>query len=127
MIIPFILEKALSLYEDKEAVVCGKKRLTYGQFGDRVYRLANFLRSKGIGKGDCVAILHQNSHEYLESYFAAAQLGAVLNPLNFRLSPKELVFILKDSGATLLIAAQRFHESVRSIVTTQVFRPKTEG
>lgn len=115
MIIPFILEKALSLYEDKEAVVCGEKRFTYRQFGDRVYRLANFLQSKGIGKGDCVAILHQNSHEFLEGYFAAAQLGAIFNPLNFRLSPQELAFILKDSGASLLIAAQRFHEPVRSI------------
>jgi acyl-CoA synthetase (AMP-forming)/AMP-acid ligase II len=112
MNIPFILEKALSLYADKEAVVCGEKRFTYRQFADRIYGLTHFLGSNGVGKGDCVAILHQNSHEFLESYFAVAQLGAILNPLNFRLSPKELAFILKDSGAFLLIASRRFGENV---------------
>jgi fatty-acyl-CoA synthase len=115
MNIPFILEKALSLYADKEAVVCGGARFTYKQFAERVYRLAHFLRSKGVGQGDCVAILHQNGHEFLESYFAAAQLGAILNPLNFRLSPRELAFILQDSGAILLIASDRFVESVETL------------
>jgi acyl-CoA synthetase (AMP-forming)/AMP-acid ligase II len=116
MNIPFILEKALSLYADKEAVVCGEARFTYRQFADRVYRLANFLRSRGVGQGDCVAILHQNSHEFLESYFATAQLGAILNPLNFRLSPNELAFILRNSGASLLIASDRFVQSVEPIL-----------
>ena len=116
MNIPFILEKALSLYADKEAVVNGDKRFTYEAFAKRVYRLSDFLRSEGIGQHDCVAILHQNSHEFLETYFAIALLGAVLNPLNFRLSPKELTFILKDSGASVLIASERFAQSVDSMM-----------
>jgi fatty-acyl-CoA synthase len=116
MIIPFILEKALSLYADKEAVVNGDKRFTYEVFAERVYRLSHFLRSEGVGQHDCVAILHQNSHEFLEAYFATALLGAVLNPLNFRLSPKELISILKDSGASVLIASERFAQSVDSIM-----------
>jgi acyl-CoA synthetase (AMP-forming)/AMP-acid ligase II len=115
MNIPFILDKALSLYAQKEAVVCGQARFTYKQLADRVYRLANFLRSRGVGQGDCVAILHQNSHEFLETYFATAQLGAILNPLNFRLSPGELAFILQDSEACLLISSERFSESVESL------------
>jgi fatty-acyl-CoA synthase len=116
MNIPFILKKALSLYADKEAVVNGDKRFTYEAFAERVYRLSHFLRSEGIGQHDCVAILHQNSHEFLEAYFATALLGAVLNPLNFRLSPKELAFILKDSGASVLIASERFAQSVDSLM-----------
>ena len=115
MIIPFILEKAVSLYADKEAVVCNEKRFTYQQFADRIYCLANFLRSAGIGRGDCIAILHPNGHEFLESYFAVAQLGAILNPLNVRLSPKELAFILKDSGASVLIASRRFGKNIESL------------
>ncbi len=118
MNIPFILEKALSLYAEKEAVVCGEARFTYKQFADRVYRLANFLRSRGVGQGDCVAILHQNSHEFLESYFATAQVGAILNPLNYRLSPNDLAFILRDSGAKLLIASDRFVRSVEPLFET---------
>jgi fatty-acyl-CoA synthase len=116
MNISFILEKALSLYADKEGVVCGDKRFTYKAFAERVYRLSNFLRSLGVGKDDCVAVLHQNSHEFLETYFAAAQLGAVLNPLNVRLSSKELAFILKDAGASVLIASERFAESVEALM-----------
>lgn len=115
MNIPFILEKALSLYAEKEAVVCSQKRFTYRQLADRTYRLAHFLKATGIDKGDCVAILHQNSHQFIEAYFAVAQLGAILNPLNIRLSPGELSFILKDSGATLLIASRRYAEKVAAI------------
>jgi len=116
MIIPFVLEKALSLYADKEAVVCNDERFTYRQFADRAYCLANYLKGLGIGKGDCIGILHQNSHYFLEAYFAAAQLGAILNPLNIRLSPGELSFILKDSGATQLIASRRFVHEVNALM-----------
>jgi fatty-acyl-CoA synthase len=119
MIIPLILEKTVSLYADREAVVCGGKRFSYGQFAGRVYRLANSLRALNTVKGDRVAILHQNSHEYLESYFALAQLGAILVPLNFRLSPGELSFILKDCGAEILIASDRFGEKVEAILETE--------
>ncbi|MBN1848555.1 MAG: long-chain-fatty-acid--CoA ligase [Deltaproteobacteria bacterium] len=115
MNIPFILEKAVNLYGDKEAIVSGKKRFTYGAFGDRVFRLANYLAKCGIGKGDTVSILHRNSHEYMEAYFAVGQLGAILNPLNYRLSPKELAFILKDSRARLLISEKSFQEQVVSL------------
>jgi len=115
MNIPFILEKAISLYENKEGVVSEDKRFTYGQFAERVFRLANLFREMGVGQGDCIAILHQNSHEFLETYFAAAQIGAILNPLNFRLSPAELAFILKDSGASVLIVASRFSDTVAAL------------
>ena len=112
MNIPFILEKALSLYESKEAVVSGPLRFTYGKFASRVYKLANALKKRGISKGDRVAILHNNSHEFLECYFAAAQIGAIVNPLNFRLSAAELAYIIKDSGALVLICAPQFAASL---------------
>ena len=116
MIIPFILQKALQLYPDKEAVVSGSQRFSYREFTGRIQRLAGFLKKEGIGKGDGIAILHQNSHEYLETYFAAALIGAVLNPLNFRLSPKELAYIVSDSGAKILISASRFQEPVSALM-----------
>lgn len=120
MNIPFILEKAVSLYAQKEAIVSGGKRFTYGEFAERVYKLSNFLLSIGLKKGDCVAILHENSHQFLEAYFSTAQVGAILNPLNFRLSPKELAFILKDSGAVALIASRHFASSVNSLGNFQI-------
>jgi fatty-acyl-CoA synthase len=113
--IPFILEKAVSVYAQKEAIVARGRRFTYGEFACRVYKLANFLGSVGIKKGDCVAILHENSHEFLESYFSTAQLGAIINPLNIRLSAGELALILKDSGAVILVASRRFSSTVNSL------------
>lgn len=115
MDIPFILDKALSLYEGKEAVVSGEKRFTYGEFAKRCYQLARFLYNSGIRRGDCVAIVHPNSHEFLEAYFSVALLGAILNPLNFRLSPSEICYILNDSGAAHMIAAPRFVSLVEEI------------
>jgi len=120
MNIPFVLEKAVSLYAEKEAVVSGEERFSYREFSERVNKLANLLRGMGIKKRSCVAILHQNSHEFLEAYFSAAQLGAILNPLNIRLSPQEIAFILKDSGAEVLIASRRFAGSVNSLGDLEV-------
>ena len=135
MNINFILEKALSLYPEKEAVVCREHRFTYRQFGARVHSLARFLNSSGVRRGDRVAILHENSHEFLEAYFAAAQIGASLNPLNVRLRPLELAPILRDAGATHLIASRQFDAEVESIIamdtglTTIIWtgRVKAEG
>jgi len=112
MNISFILEKALNLHPEKESILCGDVRLTYRSFAGRVFALARFLRSLGLTEGDRIAILHNNGHEYLETYFAAAWSGMVLTPLNFRLSPRETAFILQDAGARILIAAPRFREPV---------------
>ncbi len=103
------------MYKDKEAIVCSGKRFTYGQFGQRVFRLGRLLKGLGIKEKDRIAILHRNMHPYLEVYFAAAQLGAVVNPLNYRLSSNELDFILKDSGAKVLISEGRFQETVKGL------------
>ena len=115
MNIPFILKKALSLYAAKEAVVCGQKRFTYRQLADRVHRLSCFLKTTGVDKGDRVAILHQNNHQFIETYFAVAHMGAILVPLNIRLSPRELSFILEDSGAALLISSRRFGPQITAL------------
>jgi len=99
-----LLLRARLLYPGAEAVVDGPLRLDYAALGARVDRFAAFLLAEGVEVGDRVAALLPNGLSYLEAYFAAAGLGAVLVPLNFRLSPAELVFILGDSGATRLIA-----------------------
>jgi len=115
MLIGNILQRALRLYPNKDAIVSGENRFSYAQFGERVNRLAHHLLSSGLAKGDCVAILHHNSHEFLEAYFAASMIGAILNPLNIRLSSGELSSILNDSKATLLIAAGRFRDKVEDL------------
>ncbi len=110
-----LLPKAVRLYPDREAVVCGGLRMTYQDFAARVWQLARGLSSLGIEKGDRVAILLENSHEYLETYFAAAHLGIILVSLNYRLAPKELSEILKDSGSRMLIAQGTFHDKAKGL------------
>ena len=110
------LYKVSRLYPDKIGVVCGEDRFTYREFVTRVYQLAEVLSNKGITKGDRVAIIHQNCHYFLEAYYAAAFLGVILCPLNYRLSARELVFILKDTGAKAMIARPQFSQLVQESV-----------
>ena len=110
-----LLPKAVRLYPEKEAVVCGELRMTYVDFAARVWRLAWGLRELGIHKGDRVAVLHENSHEYLEAYFAAAHLGIILVSLNYRLAKKELEGILNDSESRVLISQGVFYEKAKKL------------
>jgi len=111
-----LLERVNRLYPEKTGVVCGEHRFAYGDFVQRVYRLAAGLQREGIGKGDRLAICHQNCHYFLEAYFAAAVTGAILCPLNYRLSPREIAFILEDTGAVALIGQPRFFPVIKEAI-----------
>ncbi len=89
--------------------------MTYEQFSQRVFRLAHFLKAQGLGPGDRLAILHYNCHIFLETYYASVLIGAILVPLNYRLSSNEIDFILKDSGTNLLIAHSDFFPKIESL------------
>ena len=107
MIVPLseydFFKRALVVHADKEAIVSGDLRLTYRQFGERVYRWANLMRSLGVEKGDRVAVLMPNSHRLLEAFFGAPLLGIILMPLNFRLVADDFDYILNHGGAKVLI------------------------
>ncbi len=107
------LYKVSRLYPDKIGVICGEDRFTYREFAARVHQLAQVLSGQGISRGDRVAIIHKNCHYFLEAYYAAALLGVILCPINYRLSARELVFILKDTGAKAIIAQPQFSQLVQ--------------
>jgi len=102
------LRYAAEQYPDKLAVVCDDHRLTYAQFADRVSRLAGALRAAGVKPGDRVAFLSTNCHRLLEAYYGVLEAGAVLLPLNIRLAPDELAYILNDAGAGILFLEKQF-------------------
>lgn len=87
------------------------RRLSYRALNQRSNRVANALLAAGVQKGDRVAILMMNGAEFIETFFAVAKIGAVNVPLNWRLVPDELEFILKDSGSTVLIYSGEFAAS----------------
>ena len=97
------LTESERLHASKEAVVCKGERLTYQRLGERVRRAAAALSALGVVKGDRVAYLGLNCHRLVELYYAVPGLGAILSPLNVRLTQPELEFILGDLGAKLLI------------------------
>ena len=85
-----------------------RRRFTFREWNGRSNRTAGALRAQGVRQGDRVALLQMNSVEYIESFFALAKIGAVCVPLNWRLVPDELGFILRDSGATTLLFGGEF-------------------
>ena len=82
MLLAETLKKAYQFFPQKQAIVCGGRRWTYGEFCGRLCRFAQFLKEAGIEKGDRVAILHPNCHCFLEVYYAIALRGAAVMPAN---------------------------------------------
>jgi fatty-acyl-CoA synthase len=106
------LTKAVKLFPEKYAIVCGQKKWTYQEFYDRISRLSHCLKDFRIEKDDKVAILHPNCHTFLEAYYAIPQVGAISVPINYRLSPREIAFILQDSESKILIADSMFKDQM---------------
>jgi len=94
---------ALDRFADKVGFHDGDYHGTFAQHGDRVLRLADALgRQLGVARGDRFAVLGVNGHRYLELYHAGFLGAGIVNPLNLRLAPKELAFILNDSGTRVV-------------------------
>ncbi len=102
------LRYAEQQYPEAAGVVCGDERFTYRQFAERARRLAGMLRAAGVAPGERVAFLSTNCHRLLEAYYGVLAAGAVLLPLNYRLSPAELAYILNDAEASLLFLEPDF-------------------
>ncbi len=96
------LRRAADLFAGKEGVVCGSRRFCYGEFSRRSGQLGRALVSLGLLPGERVALLSYNCHRLLEAYYGVLEAGGILLPLNIRLAPPELEFILNDSGARFL-------------------------
>jgi len=115
MVLTETLAKALKLFPQKRAIVCGNKHWTYQEFCSRIHQLSRCLKGFGLKKDDKVAILHPNCHTFLEAYYAIPQIGAISVPINTRLSPREIAFILQDSESKVLIADVMFKNQLDPI------------
>ena len=102
------LRYAREQFPDKVGVVCGEQRFTYAQFAERAHRLAGALIAGGAKPGDRVAFLSTNCHRLLEAYYGVLEAGCILLPLNIRLAPQELAFVLNDSQAKFLFVEPMF-------------------
>jgi fatty-acyl-CoA synthase len=124
------LRHAERQYPGRTAIVCGQRRFSYEQFGKQVGLLAGALLEAGIKSGDRVAYLGVNSHRLMEAYYGVLEAGAILLPLNIRLAPAELIYVLNDAGATVLFIEQPFIplvDSFRESLSTVKMFVQLEG
>jgi len=112
------LRYAREQFPDKTGLVCGKQRFTYAQFAERADRLAGALLAAGAKPGDRIAFLSANCHRLLEAYYGVLEAGCILVPLNIRLGPQELAFVLNDAEARFLFVESAFIPLVESFRTT---------
>ncbi|SDF33778.1 fatty-acyl-CoA synthase [Blastococcus fimeti] len=107
---------------------------SYGELDQRVTRLARALRERGVGPGDRVAVLALNGMETWETYLAGVRLGAIVVPVNFRLVPDEVAYVLTDSGAVALVVdaalapvAEKARQLAPSVTSTLVIGEEYEA
>ena len=113
------LEKKAALHPDDTAVFepYNLKKYTYRALSHRSNKLSNVLASAGIAKGDRICCLTANSVEYIDLFMAAARLGAILCPLNYRLAPVEMVRITRDSKPKAFVFDGEFDAAGKEIVS----------
>ena len=99
------LQRRLHKSGNHPATIFNDQVTTYAELAERSSRLASIFSEWGVAKGSRVAYLGENHPSFLECFFAATQLGAMLVPLNTRLAPPEINFALTDSGSTILMVS----------------------
>jgi fatty-acyl-CoA synthase len=113
--------RARRLYADRELLVDGPVRYSYSQFFDRCDRWSTVLQTFGIAPGDRVASIAPNTHAHLEFFYAVPQIGAVVVPINYRLTADDFVYIINHSGARIVCVDRDYLDmvdGVRSQLTT---------
>ena len=98
-----VLRENRRSYPQRDALICGDYRLTFPEMDDRVNRLANALLTEGFGRGDRILWLGQNCHRVLEGLLAAAKVGGVFCPVNWRQTAQEIEFVIDDVDARVVI------------------------
>ena len=110
-----LLEIPASIFPDQEIIRFEGEGMTYGDLQARAGRRADALRAAGVAPGDRVAVLETNAPAVIETIFAAAALGAVFVPLNFRARADELAHMVQVAQPRVLLAGERYLDVARNI------------
>jgi long-chain acyl-CoA synthetase len=115
MTVNYCIRRAARLFANCIAIELHNKQITYREFYQSIENSARKLAALGAGKGDRIAVLMQNSPEYLDLYYSVAMTGAIIVPLNTRWHINEIIFTLNDSGSKMLVVDERFAPLVPQI------------
>ncbi len=110
-----VIDRNARVHADRIGWICGEDKITHRQFSQTAGRVANGLVKAGVAKGDRIGIFAQNSMAYFYLYGAAAKIGAVVLPINFRLSPEEIEYIITDGAPKLLFVGSEYVSIVEQI------------
>ncbi|MDQ0299866.1 fatty-acyl-CoA synthase [Salibacterium salarium] len=125
MFVPLVLtdflDRAVSLYGNKTAVIDGQQHVTYSELNQRVNQLSHGLNHLQVKKGDKVAYLTPNSLEMLEGFFGVFQVGGIMTPLDTNLEPMEYAYILNHSESKVLFV----EESLYSLISPAIHEFET--
>ncbi|HHT9130786.1 MAG TPA: class I adenylate-forming enzyme family protein, partial [Candidatus Brocadiaceae bacterium] len=116
-ILPFWTSANEDMYPHKTAIIDGNKRITYSELNDYISRLAGWLISRGVQRGDRVVLLLQNSLEFVISFFAVAKIGAIAVPLNVQYKEQELTGYLRDSNPKVVIALSHIIPLIKEVIS----------
>src|SRR5215471_10853830 len=108
LLIKHLLHTPLATAPDQEIVYRDRSRYTYRTLRERISRLATGLAALGVKPGDTVAVMDWDSHRYLECYFAIPMMGAVLQTVNIRLSPEQILYTLNHARADVVLCLNDF-------------------
>ena len=108
LLVKQLLHSARATAGGQEIVYRDRQRHSYRQFFERLNRLANALAGLGVGPGSTVAVMDWDSHRYLEAFFAVPMMGAVLQTVNVRLSPEQILYTLNHARADVLLVNAEF-------------------
>jgi fatty-acyl-CoA synthase len=109
------MRRARRLYGEREAVVDEARRASYEEFFARCDRWSGALQRLGVGRGDRVAYISPNTGPMLESFYAVPQIGAVLVPINYRLSSAEFAYLVAHSGSRVVCADPAYFDAVDAV------------
>ena len=115
LLIKHLLHTPLVTAPDQEIVYRDICRYTYRTLSQRISRLASGLAGLGVRSGDTVAVMDWDSHRYLECYFAIPMMGAVLQTVNIRLSPEQILYTLNHAEADVILCNTDFLPILDSI------------
>ncbi len=118
--IPEMIERSAKDYKDAIALQIrrGKRwdRYSYRELHDIVSRIGSFLKKKGFGKGDHIAVIGENRPEWAFSYLAVQWIGGVTVPLDARLTPTEIKHILTDGDVKAVFASSKQYDTVAEVI-----------
>jgi long-chain acyl-CoA synthetase len=113
--IPTLLTRTVERFPDRPALMHTGRRWTYRQWYARMGRFADALSALGVRPSDRVAFYVNTSEASVTTYFACQRLGAAAVPINFRLAPREVAYILEDSGARVLVYGAPLADAVLAV------------